>query len=121
MTLWSINYRGYTVHGNATKSEVTYQTPAWPADPRIVKAPNLNAAKGRINEELRRIKKHGLKNAVYLAKALEETPDLKRWRTCWRIINADKEDLVQPYFRTITDAREFCENRGWALLEHFDY
>jgi len=121
MTLWSINYRGYTIHGKAAKSEVTYQSPAWPADPRIVKAPSLETAKRWIREELRRLKKHGLKNAVYLAKALEETTDLKRWRTCWRIINADKEDLVQPYFQTKDDAREFADKHGWALLEHFDY
>lgn len=121
MTLYSLRYRGYTIHTKAGKSEVTYQSPAWPNDPRIVKAPSLNAAKGRINEELRRINKHGPRNTIYLAKVQEETTCRGRWRTCWRIINADKEDLIQPYFRTIPEAREFCEKRGWALLEHFDY
>lgn len=121
MTLWSISYRGYNIHGSAAKSEVTYQTFHWPNDPRIVHARSLEAAKSRINEELRRINKHGFRNVVYLAKAREETTRRNRWRTCWRIINADKEDLVQPYFRTIPEAREFCEKRGWALLEHFDY
>lgn len=121
MSLFTLRYKGYTIQGAAAKSEVTYQSPSWPADPRLVKAPSLNAARGRINEETRRIEKHGLKNAVYLAKAQEETTRRNRWRTCWRIINADKEDLVQPYFRTIPEAREFCEKRGWALLEHFDY
>ena len=125
MSLFTLRYKGYTIQGAAAKSEVTYQSPAWPADPRLVKVPSLETAKRWIREELRRIEKHGLKNAVYLAKDEEVKGSPGKGyvhvRYVWRIINADKEDLVQPYFRTIPEAREFCEKRGWALLEHFDY
>lgn len=119
MSMLSLRYKGYTIHTNSTTAKVTYQSPAWPADPRIVKAPSLETAKRWIREELRRIEKHGLKNAVYLAQAREETP--RGWCQCWRIIDADKQDLIQPYFQTKDEAREFADKRGWALLEHFDY
>lgn len=119
MSLWSTNYKGYIIHTNSTTAKVTYQSPAWPADPRIVKAPSLETAKSRIREELRRIEKHGLENVVYLAQARAELG--LRWRQCWRIIDSGKQDLVQPYFQSKDDAREFADKRGWALLEHFDY
>lgn len=126
MSLLSLNYKGHTIHTDSTKAEVTYQSPAWPADPRIVKAPSLETAKRWIREELRRIEKHGLRSAVYLAQAREEIrrPPGRRgvyWVKRWRIIDADKQDLVQPYFQTKDEAREFADKRGWTLLEHFDY
>lgn len=125
MSLFTLVYKGYSIHGTAAKPEVTYQSPAWPADPRIVKAPSLETAKRWIREELRRLKKHDLKNAVYLAQAREKIGN-RSWCQRWRIINADKDDLVDRlfnpcYFNTKDDAREFADKHGWALLEHFDY
>lgn len=120
MSFYTVYFRGYRIHGESEKAQVTYQSSPWPADPRIVKAPSLETAKRWIREELRRIEKHGLKNAVYLAQAREEL-GRRSWRQCWRIIDADKQDLIQPYFQTKDEAREFADKRGWALLEHFDY
>lgn len=130
MTFCSINYKGYIIHTNSTTAKVTYQSPAWPDDPRIVKAPSLETAKRRIREELRRIEKHGLKNAVYLAKGeeVQGSPGkgYRHVRYVWKILNADKDVLVDRlfnphYFNTKDEAREFADKRGWTLLEHFDY
>lgn len=126
MSMLSLRYKGYTIHTYSTTTKVSYQSPAWPADPRVVTSPSLETAKRWIREELRRIEKHGLKNAVYLARAREEIrrPPGRRgtyWVKRWRIINANKDDLVQPYFQTKDEAREFADKRGWALLEHLDY
>lgn len=119
MTLYTLSYRGYTIHGQADKFEVRYQSPWWPKDPRIVKVGSLKAAKRRIREEISRIERHGSENIVYLALATEETP--QGWRKRWRIIDVEKQDLIQPYFQKLDEAQSFCENRGWALLEYFDY
>ncbi len=125
MSFYTLNYKWFTIQGNAAKKGVTYQPPRWPTDPRIVKAPSLETAKRWIREELRRIDRHGWSNTVYLAKGEEVTgapgKGYVHVRYVWRIIDADKQDLVQPYFQTKDEAREFADKRGWALLEHFDY
>lgn len=130
MSFYTVYFRGYRIHGESEKAQVTYQSPAWPDDPRIVKAPSLETAKRRIREELRRIEKHGLKNAVYLAKGeeVQGSPGkgYRHVRYVWKILNADKDVLVDRlfnphYFNTKDEAREFADKRGWTLLEHFDY
>ncbi len=52
----SFRYKGYTIRVSDLlgPEEVTYQSPFWPSDPRIVKAPSLDTAKRWIREECRR-------------------------------------------------------------------
>lgn len=126
MTSWSVNYRGYTIHGTVEgrRERVTYQSPNWPTDPRIVKAPSRDTAERWIREELARLKV-GTEGVAYLAQAREEVvnPLTRRvhFRKCWRLVDEKGEDLVLGYFKDVGAAREFCLWKKWALLEHFDY
>lgn len=56
---------------------------------------------------------------AFLVKGTQERFNLKRaWRgNAWRLTNEDGNDLVQPWFDTKTEAREFAKRRGWALDE----
>lgn len=117
MTTYSLNYHSYTISGDAAKKKCQYQSPEWPNDPRIVRAPSLDTAKRWIREECRRREHFPNGREVYLLKSWLATTRCD----VWRIVNAQKEDLVQPWFGSPVQAREFAYYRGWVLLEHFNY
>lgn len=117
MTGFSLNYHGYTISGRANENPVQYQSPEWPDDPRIVKAPSLETAKRWIREEIKRKARFPDGRRGYLVKSWFATTK----STVWRITNPDMQDLVQPWFSTSAEAREFAETQGWLLLEHFNY
>jgi len=119
MTIWSMNYHGYTISGDAAKENCQYQSPDWPDDPRIVKAPSLDTAKRLINTEIRRRDQTPNGNHVYLKKDRQEVN--LNWVTPWVIVDAQGKDLVQPWFNSQAEAREFAYSREWVLLEHFNY
>lgn len=55
----------------------------------------------------------------YLKRDREERFNLKRgwFVNAWRIIDASGVDLVQPWFRTKGDAKNFASNHGITLYE----
>lgn len=40
-----------------------------------------------------------------------------RWVSAWKIVDAEGIDMFQPYSRTKSEARCFCQNNGITLIE----
>lgn len=61
----------------------------------------------------------GYKDIAFLTKAHEERFNTKRaWlATAWRLVTHKGTDMVQPWFRTKTDARELAAHLGIFLIE----
>ncbi len=132
----SFRYHGYTIHisdlsGSDLSGDptVTYQSPFWPSDPRIVKAPSVDTAKRWIREECRRVAARTRK-FQFLMK-LTQTCRIKfggRDYTTPTYLIVDKDgllltstDLDIPAFKTVQDARDYAESQDFALFEHFNY
>jgi len=56
---------------------------------------------------------------VYLMKDRQERFNMKRawFVNAYRVVNERKEDQVQPWFNTKTEARAFCKHQNWKLIE----
>lgn len=126
MSSTSFRYKGYTIHVSdlSGSQTVTYQSPFWPSDPRIVKAPSIDTAKRWIREECRRVAARTRK-FQFLMK-LDHCHRLTVKGKCRRTVAyviVDKEGtcLVRPYFDTPQDARDYAESQDFALFEHFNY
>jgi len=55
----------------------------------------------------------------YLKKDMQERFNLKRawFVNAWRIVDADGDDMVQPWMRTKKEARQLAKNLGIHLVE----
>jgi len=120
MTIWSMNYHGYTISGDAAKKTCQYQSPEWPNDPRIVKAPSLNTAKRWIREEVWRKGRFPNGDHVYLKKTLYGRAN-RLFRTGWLIVDRHGEPIGETFLDTAEQARESAYYKGWVLLEHSNY
>lgn len=122
----SFRYHGYTIHVSdllgpdlSGTPTVTYQSPFWPSDPRIVKAPSVETAKRWIREECHRATQHP--GAFWFLKKIGISPT-----TAYRIVDQYGHPLAPDYpdirpFKTVQDARDYAESQGFALFEHFNY
>ncbi len=118
----SFRYHGYTIHVSALSGSdlsgsqtVTYQSPFWPSDPRIVKAPSIDTAKRWIREECRRVAACTRKFQFLKKVGIAPT-------TAYVIVDKEGKPLTDPpYFNSIQDARDYAESQDFALFEHFNY
>lgn len=119
----SFRYHGYTIHVSdllgsnlSGNPETTYQSPFWPSDPRIVKAPSVDTAKRWIREEVRRARQYP--GAIWFLKKLAPR--------AYQIVDSTGIRLIPgffdiPTFKTPQDARDYAESQDFALFEHFNY
>ena len=124
----SFRYKGYTIHVSDLSGSdlsgsdlfgtptVTYQSPFWPSDPRIVKCPSVDTAKRWIREECRRVAARTRK-FQFLKKLAPRT---------YLIVDKegkpqDLEFLGSTAFKTPQAARDYAESQDFALFEHFNY
>ena len=122
----SFRYHGYTIHISdlsgsdlSGSQTVTYQSPFWPSDPRIVKAPSVDTAKRWIREEVRRARQYP--GAIWFLKKVGIAPT-----TAYLIADRFGNRLIPAYlditaFKTVQDARDYAESQDFALFEHFNY
>lgn len=117
----SFRYHGYTIHvSNLSGSQtVTYQSPFWPSDPRIVKAPSIETAKRWIREEVRRARQYP--GAIWFLKKVGIAPT-----TAYLIVDQYGNRLIPEFldsaaFKTPQEAWAYAESQDLALFEHFNY
>ena len=114
----SFRYKGYTIRVSDLlgPEEVTYQSPFWPSDPRIVKAPSVDTAKRWIREECRRVAWYP--GSIWFLKKLAPR--------AYQIVDKAGIRLIPAYskisdFETPQAARDYAESQDFALFEHFNY
>ena len=114
----SFRYKGYTIRVSDLlgPEEVTYQSPFWPSDPRIVKAPSVETAKRWIREEVRRARQYP--GSIWFLKKLAPR--------AYQIVDRSGNRLIPAYskisdFETPQAARDYAESQDFALFEHFNY
>lgn len=117
----SYRYKGYTIHVSDLlgPEEVSYQSPFWPSDPRIVKCPSIDTAKRWIREEVRRLS--WCTGTFWFLKKVGIAPT-----TAYLIVDQYGIRLIPAYFdipdfETPQDARAYAESQDFALFEHFNY
>lgn len=117
----SFRYHGYTIHISDLSGslKITYQSPFWPSDPRIVKAPSIDTAKRWIREETRRLS--GCTGSIWFLKKVGIAPT-----TAYLIVDRSGNRLIPAYlditaFKTPQEARAYAESQDFALFEHFNY
>jgi hypothetical protein len=56
---------------------------------------------------------------AYLKKDRQERYNLKRgwFVNAYRLVDIEGNDMVQPWFDTKTEARQFCKTRNWRINE----
>ena len=114
----SFRYHGYTIHVSdlSGSPKITYQSPFWPSDPRIVKAPSIETAKRWIREECRRVAWYP--GSIWFLKKLAPR--------AYQIVDSTGIRLIPAYskisdFETPQEARAYAESQDFALFEHFNY